>query len=58
VSETDTTGREVTSAWRLRCRVCGHTWRGRSAETGACPECEGWDIVSARGAALAGVDDA
>jgi rubrerythrin len=48
----------VCHAWRLACEDCGHTWRGRSAEAHACPECDSWAIVSAVVDVLDGVDDA
>jgi hypothetical protein len=47
----------VTHGWRLRCRACGATWRERSAEATACPECESWAIVTVRLEALEGLDD-
>ncbi len=37
----------VRHTWRLACEDCGHTWRGRSAEASACPECDSWAVVSA-----------
>ncbi len=53
----DTAGHEVTHAWRLRCRDCRYTWRGRSAEATPCPECASWDIITVRLEALECVED-